>query len=110
MKIIKRLFLFLAIILSIQSNASNKKSGRKDSRLHPLDIVFCLDLSGSTNGLIDDVREQLWKIINQAHELEPVPDLRIGVIGFSRPSFGKEKAYVKVLSNLTNDFDFVSCF
>ena len=105
MRTFKILFIFFFVISCIHLNASDNKSGRKDARQHPLDIVFCIDLSGSTNGLIDDVREQLWMIINQAHELEPVPDLRIGIIGFSRPSFGKEKAYVKVLANLTNDFD-----
>ena len=105
MRVIKQLLLFLLLVAGNYSNASNNKSERKETRQHPLDIVFCIDLSGSTNGLIDDVREQLWMIINQAHELQPAPDLRIGIIGFSRPSFGKEKAYVKVLANLTNDFD-----
>lgn len=73
----------------------------------PLDLVFCVDLSGSTNGLINDLRDHLWLIINQANHMEPKPDLRIGVIGFSRPSFGKENSYVKILAPLTNNFDLV---
>lgn len=73
----------------------------------PLDIVFCIDLSGSTNGLINDLRDNLWLIVNQAQQMEPAPDLRIGVIGFSRPSFGKESAYVKILSPLTRHFDMI---
>jgi len=71
----------------------------------PLDIVFCLDLSGSTNGLINDMREDLWLIVNQAKAMKPEPNLRIGVVGFSRPSFGKNTGYVKVLADLTNNFD-----
>lgn len=71
----------------------------------PLEIVFCLDLSGSTNGLINDLRDNLWAIVNHVQMLEPEAEVRMGVIGFSRPSFGKENAYVKVLVPLTANYD-----
>ncbi len=99
------LFFVLIFVFCDGVNASNNNGNNIGSRNRPLDIVFCLDLSGSTNGLINDVREQLWTIVNQAHKMEPTPGLRIGIVGFSRPSFGKDNAYVKVLSYLTNDFD-----
>jgi hypothetical protein len=38
----------------------------------------------------------------------PAPELRIGVVAFSRPSFGAKSGYVKVLQKLTNDFDQLS--
>ncbi len=44
-------------------------------------------------------------IINLANHMTPKPDLRIGVVGFSRPSFKKENSYVKILSPLTRNFD-----
>jgi len=71
----------------------------------PVDVVFTLDLSGSTNGLVDDVRDQLWDIINQVDTYRPGVDLRIGVVAFSRPSFGRDNGYVKVLSDLTTNFE-----
>ncbi len=70
-----------------------------------IDIVFCLDLSASTNGLIDDVRDRIWDMINHINSYKPDPYLRIGVVAFSRPSFGSKNNYVKVISDLTNDFD-----
>jgi Mg-chelatase subunit ChlD len=73
-----------------------------------IDVVFCLDLSGSTNGLIDDVRERMWEIINQVNSYRPAPEFRIGVVGFSRPSFGAKNSYVKVLQDLTSDFDLLA--
>lgn len=96
---------FVLFTLSAFSNESDKKqlsNGHKS-----LDLVFCIDLSGSTNGLINDLRDNLWLIINQAQHMEPKPDLRIGVIGFSRPSFGRENSYVKILAPLTKNFDFI---
>ncbi|MEP7264361.1 MAG: vWA domain-containing protein [Bacteroidota bacterium] len=98
--------LFCLLVLYIfpaDASGSEKVSGDRK-----LEIVFCMDLSGSTNGLINDLRDNLWHIINQAKLLTPKPELRIGVVGFSRPSFKKENSYVKVLCDLTTDFDFLA--
>lgn len=108
-KIVIRCFFISVMFLCCKNGWAH---GRESSHRHsnsnrPLDIVFCVDLSGSTNGLINDLRDNLWLIINLAAHMEPQPDLRIGVVGFSRPSFGRENAYVKILSPLTRNFDYV---
>jgi hypothetical protein len=97
------LVLFSALLLTVFSVSAQERTYSR-----PLDIVFCLDLSGSTNGLLTDVRDNLWLMSNELDQMSPRPDLRIGIVGFSRPSFGKNNAYVKVLSNLTNDLDHVA--
>jgi hypothetical protein len=97
-------FVFAMALLFVSGNAS----GQNTINDRPLDVVFCLDLSGSTNGLLTDVRDNLWLISNELDQLSPRPALRIGIVGFSRPSFGKNNAYVKVLSDLTNDLDHVA--
>lgn len=84
------------------------KTKTASSTQKSLDIVFGLDLSGSTNGLLDDFRDQFWFIVNQVQQMEPKPHLRIGIVGFSRPSFGKENAYVKVLVPLTTQLDYLA--
>jgi len=70
-----------------------------------IDIVFCLDLSASTNGLIDKFREGYWEIINEVNKLSPTPEVRIGIVTHGRPSYGKSTYYVKVMYDLTDDFD-----
>src|SRR6185369_367377 len=70
-----------------------------------IDIVFCMDLSGSTNGLLDDTRDLEWELINQVNTYRPQPVLRIGIVAFSRPTFGKETGYVKILCPLTTDYE-----
>ena len=100
-KYLLQFFLFLSLMFSF-----NTKLLAAEKR--PLDIVFCVDLSGSTNGLLTDVRDNLWMIVNQLNEISPAPNVRIGVIGFSRPSFKKSNSYVKVLSDLTPFFDHVA--
>lgn len=74
----------------------------------PIDVVFCVDLSGSSNGILDDIRERYWEVVNQVNEYRPSPRLRIAVVGFSRPSFGAKTGYVKIIKGLTTDFDLLS--
>ncbi|MEP7168211.1 MAG: hypothetical protein ABI855_02465 [Bacteroidota bacterium] len=71
----------------------------------PIDIVFCMDLSGSTNGLLDDVRDMEWDLINQVQTYRPQPILRMGIVAFSRPTFGRESGFVKILCPLTNNYE-----
>lgn len=92
--------MFVCIIFSLSVEAQTDEVESRD-----LDIVFCLDLSGSTNGLIDNVRENIWGIVNMTAQFQPSQKLRIGVVGYSRPSFGKINYYIKILSQLTGDFD-----
>jgi hypothetical protein len=101
----QRLLIFL-FFYSLQVNATGKKNKTPESK--KLQIVFCTDLSGSTNGLINDVRNNLWHIINQAQIIAPDAELQLGVVAFSRPSFKKANAYVKILCPLTTDFDFIA--
>lgn len=98
-----KLIVFLLFLLFYTGNTTSPSRGRES-----IDVVLCLDLSGSTNGLLDDVREKLWDVINQVNSYRPAPELRIGVVAFSRPSFGAKNGYVKVLQKLTNDFDQLS--
>lgn len=101
--ILTRAILLLFFLLFFAGNSFTSNRNRES-----IDIVLCLDLSGSTNGLIDDVRERMWEVINQVNSYRPSPALRIGVVGFSRPSFGAKNSYVKVLQDLTGDFDLLA--
>jgi von Willebrand factor type A domain len=105
----RKLILISTFVFSFCCLKAGEEGGLKyySNGQKPLDLVFCVDLSGSTNGLINDLRDNLWLIINQAQHMEPKPDLRIGVIGFSRPSFGRENSYVKILAPLTKNFDLI---
>ncbi|MCC6385479.1 MAG: VWA domain-containing protein [Bacteroidia bacterium] len=71
------------------------------------EIVLCVDLSASTNGILHDIRTQLWTIINSSYK-EPNSILRIGVVGYARPSFKASNSYIRIISDLTTDFDFIA--
>lgn len=70
-----------------------------------IDIVFVVDISGSTGGVLASVRSKFWEIQNEISRLDPAPDYRIGIVCMGRPSFKKENNYVQVISDLTDDID-----
>lgn len=98
--------LLFSFVFCFYSNVTAQQTTADTSR--PVDIVFTLDLSGSTNGLVDNIRDKMWDVINQWKMFSPEPKLRIGIIGFSRLSFTGGSGYVKILCDLTDDYDVVS--
>ncbi|MGB0716184.1 MAG: VWA domain-containing protein [Phycisphaerae bacterium] len=52
----------------------------------PVDIVICLDTSGSMTALIDSARAQLWEIVNEFAQAKPVPVLRVGLLTYGSPN------------------------
>lgn len=72
-----------------------------------VDLVFCLDLSASTNGILNDVRNRIWNITNGILQKAELTNLRIGIVGYGRPSFGSSDGYVRIISDLTTDLDFL---
>ena len=74
----------------------------------PVDIVFCLDLSNSSNGLIDQFRNHLWDYWYFFSRCQPRPNFRIGVVTYARFSYGKSNGYSRVIKDLGTDFERLS--
>lgn len=89
---------FCAIFLLSWKNAGTTKTRN-------VELVFCLDMSASTNGMLHDVRNRMWSIANGILRENESTNLKMGVVGYGRPSFGSADGYVKIISNLTADFD-----
>ena len=73
----------------------------------PIDLVFCIDVSGSTNGLLELLGERLPDIINEIKQSNSSAIVRVSIVGYGRPSFGEKNGYSKVIIDLTDDFDFI---
>lgn len=98
---------FIFLLFASQSFAQKKSSraGNGESETKEIDVVFCIDLSSSTNGLLGDLKENYWSLINHSNNLKPAPKLKISIVGYGRPSFGTKTYYVKVLAPLTSNYD-----
>lgn len=47
-----------------------------------VDVVFCIDRSGSMAGVIETAKKKVWSIVNEVAKAKPSPILRIGLIGY----------------------------
>ncbi|HVT80125.1 MAG TPA: VWA domain-containing protein [Phycisphaerae bacterium] len=74
-------------------------------------IAILLDTSNSMDGLIDQARTQLWKIVNEfakARMNGQHPDIKVALYQYGTPSLGAQNQFVKQLVPLTDDLDKIS--
>ncbi len=53
-----------------------------DSKKAQVDVVFCIDRSGSMSGVIETAKQKVWSIVTEIAKTRPTPVLRIGLIGY----------------------------
>lgn len=70
-----------------------------------VDLVFCIDQSGSMDQIIASAKQKIWAIVNEMALAKPTPELRIGLIGYGYDPFGAENGYIHVYIDLTDDLD-----
>ncbi len=74
----------------------------------PIDLVICLDTSGSMTQLIDSARAKLWDIVNELAKAQPMPELRVGLLTYGTPENSSAAAgWVVRQTDLTSDLDTV---
>jgi Mg-chelatase subunit ChlD len=90
----------LALTLAASAPADDKPAPSAKPRV---EVVFCLDTTGSMGGLIEGAKQKIWSISNQIASGKPTPDLRIGLVAYR----DKGDAYVTKVIDLTDDLDAV---
>lgn len=70
-----------------------------------VDLVFCIDQSGSMDQIIASAKQKIWAIVNEMALAKPTPELRIGLIGYGYDPFGEENGYMYLYTDLTDDLD-----
>lgn len=72
----------------------------------PIDLVICLDTSGSMTQLIDSARSRLWDVVNQLATIKPTPVLRVGLLTYGTPGNSTVRdGWVVRQLDLTSDLD-----
>ncbi len=71
----------------------------------PIDLVLCLDVSNSMDGLIASAKIRLWDIVNELAKVKPTPELRVALYSYGHNSYPADKGWVRKDLDLTNDLD-----
>jgi hypothetical protein len=75
----------------------------------PVDLVICLDVSGSMGGLIDSARIKLWDVVNELAKVKPTPTLRDALYSYGGrgADYPASQGYTRKEIDLTMDLDAV---
>lgn len=109
MKIFPRFFCILCLIHLVMLGKLNAQPiidslSRSSIVLVPqprIDLVFCLDATGSMSGLINTAKEKIWDIATSLTQVSPSPEIRIGMIFYR----DRGDAFVTKVYPLTTDVD-----
>lgn len=98
----KILFILIALLLSINLFADKKPV---------IQLAILLDTSNSMDGLINQAKAQLWKIVNElatAKKDGKAPDLEVALYEYGKDSLNKESGFIRLVVPLTTDLDKIS--
>jgi hypothetical protein len=74
-------------------------------------IALLLDTSNSMDGLIEQAKGQLWKIVNQfisAKQNGKRPELQVALFEYGKSSLSPRSGHIRLIQPLTNDLDKLS--
>ncbi len=66
-----------------------------------VEVVFCIDTTGSMGGLLAGAKKKIWAICNQIAGGRPTPALRVGLVAYK----DKGDDYVTKVTDLSRDLD-----
>ncbi len=66
-----------------------------------VEVVFCLDTTGSMGGLIEGAKAKIWSVCNQIANGKPTPLLKVGLVAYR----DRGDDYVTRVTDLTDDLD-----
>ena len=109
---IRKLSLVTVIALLVISTVSPARSATAAAEIlcdktRAVDLVICLDTSGSMEGLIDAARARVWDVVSKLSRMKPTPELRVGLLTFGAGAGGPDAGWIVRQTDLTDDLDAV---
>jgi Mg-chelatase subunit ChlD len=92
-----------ALVLATCVGAAFGEAPVKQQPKPQVEVVFCLDTTGSMGGLIDAAKQKIWTIANQIASGKPTPRLKVGLVAYR----DRGDQYVTRIFDLTDDLDAV---
>lgn len=103
------LTLTLLIILVNLSAFAPAPAPVKDQSIQ---LALLLDTSNSMDGLIDQAKSQLWKMVNELAAAKCSdgrrPSIKIALYEYGNDNLSSEEGYIRQVSGLTDDLDLIS--
>jgi hypothetical protein len=91
--------------------AQQTKNDQKPVKNAKIQVALLLDTSGSMEGLIEQAKSQLWKMVNKLADAQRQNEdvmLEISLFIYGSPEYGQKTGYVKKVQGMGSDLDGLS--
>lgn len=108
-KLLSMLSLWFTAILT--PTAELNQPEQEPNRAPKIQVALLLDTSGSMDGLLEQAKSQLWKMVNElatSKKEGQTPNIELALYEFGKSSLPAADGYLKQLVPLTSDLDLVS--
>jgi hypothetical protein len=105
----KKTFIYFFTTLVILLCGFSVSAQTEDENLVQISIL--LDTSGSMDGLIDQAKSQLWKIVNElalSKKNGKTPKLEVALYEYGKSSVPSSQGYIRQIVSLSTDLDKIS--
>lgn len=107
MRSMKTLLTILLVVLTFSATAHPAPMKKKPV----IQLAILLDTSNSMDGLIDQARTQLWRVVNEfgrARKGGVMPELQVALYEYGNESLREKDGYIRRVLPFTTDLDRVS--
>ena len=107
------LVLFFTLIscspeVATSTTALTAETAEKTAKIQ---VALCLDTSNSMDGLIDQAKSQLWKMVNELASTKKdgeTPDIELALYEYGNSGLAATEGYIRQVSALSTDLDMIS--
>lgn len=104
-----KILFFLAAFLFVSPIPTTTPTTTDDTPA--IQVALLLDTSNSMDGLIDQAKSQLWKMVNKLATTQKngqTPDIQIALYEYGNDRLSAETGHIRQVTPLTTDLDLVS--
>lgn len=97
--------------LYAQKKGNKKKINKKEEKSN-IQVAILLDTSNSMDGLIEQTKSQLWKMVNELALAKDangnIPNFELALYEYGNDNLSKGEGFIRMVSALTTDLDLIS--
>jgi len=104
-------FKILAVLVLVIGILAMPTVAKKSNPKPLIQMAILLDTSGSMEGLIEQAKTQLWKIVNEmalAKQKGVSPQLEVALYEYGKSSIPASEGYMRMIVPLSEDLDLIS--
>ena len=110
-KLVSMLSLWFSALFMPAAELTPNQQNEDPNRAAKIQVALLLDTSGSMDGLIEQAKSQLWKMVNELATSKrggKAPNIELALYEYGKSSLPASEGYLKQLVPLTADLDLVS--